>query len=227
MSEPSTAVFSTLSLDEPASTVDRIAEELRRAIFDGELESGTPLREQALAASLGVARSTVREALTILVGEGLATRAPNKGVTVTSPEAESVRDVCTARWVLEGAGVRVWREATPEAKEGVHATLRAYIDAVQAEASYQELNERHLAFHLALVALTGSPRLVAMEEQLVIELKLALAQVDRIRRNAHDQAESHSALVRMLDADEVSLAERFLEKHLVDAAHDICEALEL
>lgn len=225
MSDP--AAFATLSLDEPASTVERVAEELRRALFEGELEAGTPLREQALAASLGVARSTVREALTILVAEGLAARAPNRGVTVVSPEADSVRDVCAARRVLEGAGVRAWDTASAEAKDDVHATLAAYIDAVGAEAPYQELNERHLAFHISLVGLTGSPRLVAMEKQLVIELKLALAQVERIRRNAHDQAESHAALVRMLDADEIRAAELFLDKHLSDAAHAICEALAL
>ncbi|MEX0426027.1 GntR family transcriptional regulator [Nocardioides sp. DS6] len=219
--------FATLSLDEPASTVERVAEELRRALFEGELESGTPLREQGLAASLGVARSTVREALTILVAEGLAIRAPNKGVTVVSPEAGSVRDVCVARWALEGAGVRHWREASAEARDAVHRTLRAYIDGVRAGASYQELNERHLAFHVSLVGLTGSPRLVAMEQQLVTELKLALAQVERIRRNAHDQAESHAALVQLLDDDDVAGAEAFLEKHLADAAVEICEALGL
>ena len=71
--------------------------------------------------------------------------------------------------------------------------------AIEADASYQELNERHLAFHVSLVGLTGSPRLVAMQENLVVELKLALAQVDRIRRNAHDQADSHAALVRLLE----------------------------
>lgn len=222
-----TGVFASLTLEEPASTVDRVAEELRRALFDGELESGTPLREQALAASLGVARSTVREALTLLVAEGLATRTPNKGVTVVSPEANSVRDVCAARWVLEGAGVRSWRQASTDAKDEVHRTLKEYIDGVHAGASYQELNERHLSFHVSLVGLTGSPRLVAMEEQLVIELKLALAQVERIRRNAHDQAESHAALVQLLDEDDVEAAERFLDKHLTDAAHDICEALGL
>jgi len=225
---PSTSSpFDSLSLDGRASTVDRVAGELRRALFDGELESGTPLREQALAASLGVARSTVREALTLLVAEGLATRAPNRGVTVTSPEADSVRDVCAARWALEGAGVRHWRKATTQARDEVHETLRAYIDGVHAAASYQELNERHLAFHVSLVGLTGSPRLVAMELQLVTELKLALAQVERIRRNAHDQAESHAALVELLDADDVAGAEAFLEKHLADAAVEICEALGL
>lgn len=221
-------MFESLTLDEPASTVDRVADELRRAVFEGELESGTPLREHGLAESLGVGRSTVREALTILVAEGLATRAPNKGVAVATPEAASVRDVCAARWVLEGAGVRNWANASAEDRRAVHESLDAYISAVHSEHStYRELNERHLAFHLSLVALTGSPRLVAMQEHLVLELKLALAQVDRIRRNAHDQAEDHAALVRLLDADHIDDAERFLQKHLSDAAHSICRALRL
>src|SRR3954454_12846518 len=115
MAEPP---FSTLSL-ELASTVDRVAEELRRAVFDGELESGTPLREVALAASLGVSRPTVREALAVLVAEGIATREPNRGVSVASPDPESVRDVCRARAVLEVAGVRRWREAEDGDRETV------------------------------------------------------------------------------------------------------------
>src|SRR5919202_704329 len=91
-----TSPFGSLSLQH-SSTVDRVAEELRRAVFDGELESGTALREVAIAESLGVSRPTVREALALLVAEGLATREPNRGVSVTTPEADSVRDVCAAR----------------------------------------------------------------------------------------------------------------------------------
>jgi DNA-binding GntR family transcriptional regulator len=91
--------FGTLHL-EHSSTVDRVAEELRRAVFEGELEAGTPLREVALAESLGVSRPTLREALAMLVAEGLATREPNRGVSVASPDPESVRDVARARAVL-------------------------------------------------------------------------------------------------------------------------------
>ncbi len=113
MSEP----FGSLSL-EHSSTVDRVADELRRAVFDGELESGTPLREVALAESLGVSRPTVREALAILVAEGLATREPNRGVSVARPDPDSVRDVCRARAVLEGAGVRRWPTADSRGAAG-------------------------------------------------------------------------------------------------------------
>lgn len=218
--------FGTLHV-EHASTVDRVAAELRRAVFDGELESGTPLREVALAASLGVSRPTVREALTVLVAEGLATREPNRGVSVASPEADSVRDVCAARLVLEGAGIRRWAEATEAQRAEVRDTLAAYIGAIETDASYQELNERHLAFHVSLVGLTGSPRLVSMQEVLCVELKLALAQVDRIRRNAHDQADSHAALVRLLEERRVEDAHAFLVRHLADAQDDIIEALGL
>ncbi|WP_134740410.1 GntR family transcriptional regulator [Nocardioides sp. 503] len=218
--------FATLHL-EHASTVDRAADELRRAIFDGELESGTNLREVALAASLGVSRPTVREALTILVAEGIATREPHRGVSVSTPEAESVRDVCAARWVLEGAGVRRWRAASDAQRGRVHETLADYISAVRQGASYQQLNERHLAFHVSLVGLTGSERLVHMADNLVVELKLALAQVDRIRRNAHDQADSHAALVQLLDDGDVDGAEEFLRRHLEDAEVAIIEALGL
>lgn len=218
--------FGTLHL-EHSSTVDRVAQELRRAVFDGELESGTPLREVALAASLGVSRPTVREALTTLVAEGLATREPNRGVHVTTPEAQSVRDVCAARWVLEGAGVGRWAEADETHRDLVRSTLAAYTSAVHRGASYQELNERHLAFHVSLVGLTGSPRLVAMAEALVVELKLALAQVERIRRNAHDEADNHTALVVLLEDGDIAGASAFLRQHLVDAEDDIIDALGL
>lgn len=220
MSEP----FGTLSLDH-SSTVDRVAEELRRAVFDGELASGTALREVALAASLGVSRPTVREALTLLVAEGLATREPHRGVSVTTPDPDSVRDVCRARAVLEGAGVHRWEEAGQPARDLVRTTLVAYTSAVADGGSYQLLNERHLAFHVSLVGLTGSPRLVHMAELLVTELKLALAQVDRIRRNAHDQADSHRALLDLLEAGDIPGASAFLDRHLADAEVAIIEAL--
>lgn len=222
MSEP----FGTLSLD-VSTTVDRVAQELRRAVFEGELESGTALREVALAASLGVSRPTVREALTILVAEGLATREPHRGVSVTTPDPDSVRDVCRARAVLEGAGVRRWAEAAEPLRDRVRTTLVAYTTAVADGASYQLLNERHLAFHVSLVGLTDSPRLVAMAESLMVELRLALAQVDRIRRNAHDQADSHTQLVMLLERGDVDGAAAFLVRHLEDAEVSIVQALGL
>src|SRR4051794_26608985 len=223
MAEPP---FSTLHL-ELSSTVDRVADELRRALFDGELESGTPLREVALAESLGVSRPTVREALGLLVAEGLATREPHRGVSVASPDPESVRDVSKARAVLETAGVRHWPGATEAAREAVRRALADYEEAVAHDASSQELNQRHLAIHLSLVGLTGSPRLVSMAESIVAELRLALAQIDRVRRNARDQAGSHHHLLELLEAGDIDAAVAELGDHLHGAEDAIIERLDL
>ncbi len=208
-----------------SSTVERVADELRRAVFEGELEAGTPLREVALADTLGVARSTIREALALLVADGIAIREPNRGVAVASPDPAAVSDVCRARAVLELAGLRHWPTAGEPARQALRDALDAYTTAVEADASYQELNEKHLVVHLALVGLSGSPRLVAMAGTLTAELKVALARIDRARRNAHDQAHSHRHLLDILESGDVDAAEAELTEHLRGAEVAIIEAL--
>lgn len=218
--------FDRLSVDR-TTTAGRVAEELRRAVFDGELPGGTPLREVALAEHLGVSRSTVREALGTLAAEGIAVRHPNRGVAVATPDPSSIRDVVRARTVLECAGVRHWPDADEGDRDRLRTAAGAYGDAVTRGAGYQELNERHLAVHLAFVGLLGSPRLVTMAEHLSSELKVALAQVDRMRRNAHDQVGTHAALVAALDRGEVEAALGDLVHHLDDAERQILHALAL
>jgi DNA-binding GntR family transcriptional regulator len=218
--------FGSLNV-EHSSTVDRVVEELRRAIFEGDLESGTPLREVALAESLGVSRPTVREALGVLVGEGMATREPHRGVAVATPDPASIGDVSRAREVLELAGVRRWPTAEDADRKAVRTSLEEYAAAVAADASYEELNRRHLAIHLAFVGLTGSPRLVAMASSIHAELRLALAQVERARRNASDQVAAHARLVDLLESGDVAAAEAELERHLADGEAAILERLGL
>ena len=220
------AGYSGLSL-EHTSTVDRVADELRRAVFEGDLAAGTALREVALADTLGVSRSTVREALTVLVGEGIATRQPNRGVAVTVPDPDSVRDVCLARSVLETAGVRRWPTASDDSRDAVRTALLAYTDAVGDGAAYQVLNDRHLDLHLSLVALLESPRLLATAQSLCDELRLALAQIDGGRRNAHDQADTHGHLLRLLEDGDLDAAAAEVIRHLAEAERDILFALAL
>jgi DNA-binding GntR family transcriptional regulator len=187
--------------------------------------SGTPLREVALSDSLGVSRSTIREALGLLVAEGIAIRMPNRGVAVTTPDPDSIRDVCRARAVLEIQGIRSWPKASETARDELRTALVAYTSAVRDGASYQKLNKRHLTLHGALVGLIESPRIVAMAESLYAELRLALAQIDRARRNAHDQAGAHGHLLRLLERGDIDTAADTIERHLAEAEVAILEAL--
>lgn len=208
--------FDTLNL-EPATTVDRVTDELRRALFEGELDPGTPLREVALADSLSVARSTVREALAALVAEGLADRIPHKGTVIRSLDREAVADVSRARLALESAGVRAWPDASEELRAGVRQALDGFAErAADRATSIADLTATHLAIHRSIVALTGSERLVAAAQALYSEIRLALANVDRIRRNAAEQVVSHTQLVDLLEAGDTEATLAELRTHLAD-----------
>ena len=228
MAPPPASPFDTLSL-EHSSTVDRVVEELHRALFEGELEPGTPLRELALAEAMGVARSTIREALGTLVAEGLATREPNRGVHVTELDPASVHDVCLARSVLEVAGVRRWATASDEARQAVRDALADFTAVATADGGpvAARLTAAHLAVHRSFVGLTESPRLVALAESLSAEVRLGLAKVDRIRRNATDQVHAHADLLAMLEAGDVESAAAELAHHLEDAEASMLQALRL
>jgi DNA-binding GntR family transcriptional regulator len=221
---PLAGPFATLSL-EPLSTVDRVAEELRRSLFEGEVDPGTPLREVALAAALGVSRSTVREALGMLVAEGLADRVANKGTQVRRLDPEQVRDVCQARMVIETAGVRRWNEADDPLRDDVRRALQAFSDLTDTDYTPAEFTAAHLDIHRALSALTGSERLVAVAESLYAEVRLALAHVDKVRGNALEQVHSHAELLSLLEKSDLDAAADELAHHLSGAETSMLEAI--
>ncbi|HET8605129.1 MAG TPA: GntR family transcriptional regulator [Marmoricola sp.] len=223
-SPPDPRPFEHLSI-EATSTVDRVVEELRRAVFEGELPPGTPLREVALAESLAVSRSTVREALGALVAEGLADRVPNKGTQVRALDPEAIHDVGRARAVIEMAGLTRWPEASEEARAGLRSAVADFEQVAGTGATAAELTAAHLAIHAALAGLTESPRLVAMADTLYTEIRLALASVDRIRRNALEQVHSHAALVDLLEAGRLEDAAAELRHHLDHAEQAMLESL--
>jgi len=218
--------FDSLSL-EPVTTMDRVGDELRRALFEGELPPGTALREVALADSLNVSRSTVREALGALVAEGLVDRVAHKGTVVRALDREAISDVCRARLVLESAGIRAWPEADEEARTVVRKALEEFARAAGSKpgATIAELTAAHLAIHRSIVALTGSERLLATADSLYAEIRLALANVDRIRKNARDQVRSHTCLVDLLEAGDTAATLAELADHLAGAERSMIETI--
>ena len=218
--------FETLRLAH-SSTVDRVVEELRRALFDGEVEAGTPLREMALAEAMGVSRSTVREALAILVGEGLATREPNRGVHVTELDPVAVHDVCTARGVLEVAGIRRWPQASQDAREACRTALREFATVATGTPSPAELTAAHLAIHRSFVGLTGvdapgRPGRVADRRDPAGAGQGGPDPSQRRRADALPEV-----LLDLLEDGEVDAAAAELGRHLEDAETSMLTALDL
>lgn len=218
--------YAGLSIDR-LSTSDRAAEELRRAMFAGELTPGTPLREVALAEALDVSRPTVREALALLVAEGLADRVPHRGTQVRTLDEAAVHDVCLTRAVLETAGIRAWGQAGAARHADVRAALAEYTQLARGlspSTPSAALTAAHLDIHRSLVALTGSTRLLALADSVYAEVRLVLASVERSRRNAHEQVHTHGDLLQLVEAGRTDEAVANVLAHLAHAEESMLEA---
>src|SRR5918993_1722671 len=95
---------------------------LRARISAGQLPPGTKLSEQKLSAALGVSRNTLREAFTVLAGESVVHRIPNRGVYVAAPGAEDVREIYRVRRLIEPAAL-LWGDIPAEVLEGLEAII--------------------------------------------------------------------------------------------------------
>ena len=73
------------------SLKDQAAAALRREIYAGELPDGAELRQEDIAAQLGISRLPVREAMQQLQNEGLLERPPNRHVRVVGVTAARLR----------------------------------------------------------------------------------------------------------------------------------------
>ena len=74
----------------------RIADELRQAILTGELSPGERIRQEELAEQFGASRIPVREALRILVTDGLVNMVSNSGAWVSS----LTQDECSEQYQI-------------------------------------------------------------------------------------------------------------------------------
>src|SRR5262245_57772235 len=130
-----------------STTAQQVADGLSRRILDGAFTPGDRLRESAIAAELGVARNTVREAVRILELGGLVRYEVNRGAVIIAPTVDSVEALYTARHRLETAAV-----ARPLSAEQVDTIAEAY-EAMAAAANSHDVRQivdHDLAFHAAI-----------------------------------------------------------------------------
>jgi DNA-binding GntR family transcriptional regulator len=91
---------------EHPNLTDRVYGVLKERILSQEIEVGTRLRDEELAAQLGVSRTPVREALMYLSQEGLVEVYPRSGTRVRTFTEEDIEEIFEVRTALETLAVR-------------------------------------------------------------------------------------------------------------------------
>ncbi len=194
--------------------------------MSGRFEPGTRLRESAIAADLGVARNTVREAVRILELGGLVRHEVNRGAVVIAPNEENVRALYGARAQLEVAAARQVPES-PSRLEPVRQALDRLSEAAETR-RVKDIVAADLAFHAAVVGLLGNTRIDAFYQELTTELRFYLTVLsvkDREYASPESIVEEHAHLLHALESGDADFAARAIETHVADNAHRVCEIL--
>lgn len=145
-----------------------VAGVLRARIANGQLLPGAKLSEQALSESLSVSRNTLREAFTVLAGESVVTRIPNRGVFVASPGPEEIREIYRIRRMIEPAVV-LW--ATDLDLDGLERSVRE-ARLAQGRGDVPAMADANQEFHQALMRGSGSVQLQALMRQVLAQMRL-------------------------------------------------------
>lgn len=197
-------------------SAEQLADEILHRIMDGDIPPGAPLREAVLAREAGVARNTVREAIRILVANGLVKHVTNKGATVCELTADEVRDVYRVRLMAELEGVRSVTGLTLGQAAAFEQSLAAFSDAAGSN-DPSAFVAADLHFHTLLVRLAGSVRLDRFYQGITNEVRFGfslLTAADREVEHAEPLLQEHREIYEALSDGDIPHCVDLVTGHL-------------
>jgi DNA-binding GntR family transcriptional regulator len=188
-----------------------IAEALRDAIACGDLEAGSPLRQDRIAAEFGVSHIPVREALKQLVAEGLVIFIKNRGVVVSELSSKVAWELTEYRCLIEGQMAR-W--AVPVMTDHDLAQAEQVLDKLDEETRIREILWLNTAFHAVLFTPADRPHFLASIETVRANLmrywRLAWEDLGHKPRSQRD----HRKLLALCKNRNAEAAGREMERHI-------------
>jgi DNA-binding GntR family transcriptional regulator len=181
-----------------------------------------PLRldERELMQALGVSRTPIREALSILEQEGFVRTLPRRGIYIVRKSKREIIEMIQVWAALESMSARL---ATLHAPDAEIAKVRHLFDEFQNSPPAEHIGEysdANIAFHQMIIRLGGSQLIEDATRNLFIHVrairKATISQDNRAARSIID----HLKIIEALERRDTELAERLTRQHTLDlAAH--------
>jgi DNA-binding GntR family transcriptional regulator len=178
------------------------------------------LDERALSADLGVSRTPIREAMTLLEQEGFVRTLPRRGIYVVRKTKREIVEMITVWAALESMAARLVALNAPDDDIGeLRRLMDAFHDGTDGE-RLEEYSDANIAFHQAIIRMSGCALLAELTENLFIHMrairKVTIHQDNRASRSIVD----HMAIIEALERRDPDEAARLAREHTLGlAAH--------
>lgn len=205
---------------------------LKQAIADADIYQSRELvrlDERVLSAALGVSRTPIREAMTLLEQEGFLHTVPRRGIYIQRKTKREIVEMIQMWAALESMAARLAaQKASDKEIEGLRAMFRNFRDSTPAE-HIQEYSDANIAFHQAIVELSQSQIILDTIKNLFMHVrairKLTISQSDRASRSIVD----HLRIIEALERRDAEVAEKLVRQHSLDLAEYVqanCDFLD-
>ena len=196
---------------------------LRQAIMEADIYAHREeirLDERQLSQALGVSRTPIREAMSLLEQEGFLRTAPRRGVFIVRKTKKQIIEMIEMWAALESMAARL---ATLNATDAEIGVLRHMFDEFLNSAPSEHIDEysdTNIAFHQAIIRLSGSHLMGKTIENLFVHVRairrMTISQRDRAARSIVD----HMQIIEALERRDTEQAERLVREHSLNlAAH--------
>src|ERR1700721_1163350 len=208
-------------LDTSASYRDLAYAALKRAITAMDIYDNAQeirLDERRLAEGLGVSRTPIREAMTLLEQEGFVRTLPRRGIYVVRKTKREIVEMITVWAALESMAARlVALNAADDDIAELRRLMDAFHDGTDGE-RLEEYSDANIAFHQAIIRMSGCTLLAEMTDNLFIHMrairKITIHQDNRAARSIVD----HMAIIEALERRDADEAARLAREHTLGLA---------
>jgi len=180
---------------------------LREAILSGAFAPGEWLRQESLAAAIGVSRIPVRTALLQLESEGLVNFHPQRGARVRTLSAAQINEIYRLRTLLESYALRLSMTKMTPARLQSLRDLAAQLDEQPEGGQFLDVRVK---FYRELYDAENNPLLVEMIEELRSHVGRYLLSF----RFDGQHRSRHLELVNHVESGDLTGAEAWLYSHL-------------
>jgi DNA-binding GntR family transcriptional regulator len=184
-----------------------VYENLRDRIVAGTLGTDVPIRQDAVAAELGMSKIPVREALARLEQVGLLVGRTNRGYVVPPMSIEDIEDIYSLRLAVEPRAAAFAVAWADDADRAAAQSALGLLENAAAGDPVQLATCTH-NFHAALVRPGNRPLTTQLVERLlVLSARYLVTHLPRSDRGQQPRMEHRSILEAWLarDADSVNL----------------------
>ncbi|WP_235735449.1 GntR family transcriptional regulator [Nocardioides alcanivorans] len=187
------------------SLVDRVTDELHRAILNGDLAPGSTVSIVDLCERFSISHIPVREALRRLESEGVISLRPGRSALVASVTSEELRNIYALRKLIEGdLCLRASKAMTEERLADAREALAEYIEIEREPAA---LAAKHHAFHEAMLLDEIGPAdanvLRLLWKASDRYLHLLMADLDHQPETQKSRIDEHTELLDLAEAGKV------------------------